>query len=166
MKLKILGLRAEETVHKITRAASLVPVTIIFLMMLMVTVDVGGRYLFNRPLTGTMDFIEMAMVIVVFLGLAQCNLVKGNIRVDVIYSRLPERLRWVLDRFGTLASIFIFALVTWQLTVRGLHYIMEPPGSMTMLLHIQHSYFMLIAALGSLVLCLELVVDFFRNTDY
>lgn len=153
--------KAEKWLHNISRALNWVAMVVLVAMVLTVTVDVGGHYLFKRPLTGSLDFVELMMVIVVFCGLGYCAALEGNVRVDVIHARLPKRIQAVLDVFTFAASTFIFTIITWRLFVRAWNIIEEPitgPGTQT--LQIPHMPFIWLAGAGSLLLCLVLFTTF------
>lgn len=163
MKLNLIGWKVEQLIHRLTHAFAIVPVAVVFLMMLMITISVAGRYLLNKPLKGDMDFIELAMVVVVYLGLAKCTYLKRHIEVDVIYMRLPKGVQKYLDVLVSLIGAFIFAIIAWQLFDRAWRYLVHPPGSFTFLLYIPHWPFMFIAAIGAGLMTLEILVTFVHS---
>lgn len=75
------------------------------LMMASVVPDIIGRTFFNRPITGVLEFNEILMVAIVFLGLAWTQGERGNIRVEVLVTRLSPRVQSVL------------ALIVWSLAL-------------------------------------------------
>jgi TRAP-type C4-dicarboxylate transport system permease small subunit len=164
MKLVLFGKKAEKWLHSINGALNWVAMVFLVVMVLTVTVDVGGHYLFHKPLTGSTDLVELMMVIVVFLGLGYCAAVEGNVRVDVVHARLPKRVQASLDIFTFAASTFIFALITWRLAARAWNIIQEPlSGPSTGTLQLTHLPFIWLAAAGSLLLCLELLTSFLHS---
>jgi TRAP-type C4-dicarboxylate transport system permease small subunit len=60
------------------------------LMMVLVVANVLGRYLFNEPLTGTLEFTESLLVIIIFLSLALTQYDGGHIRVTLAIRHLPK----------------------------------------------------------------------------
>lgn len=86
----------------------------IFILMLLVSADVVGRYVFNRPLYGTFEIAESLLVFIVFLGFAYTQHEKGNIRVQVLANRLPLRVRSLLDVVAHALGLAIFALITYE----------------------------------------------------
>ena len=164
MGLVRFGQKAEKRLHTVSRALNWVAMAFLVVMVLTVTVDVGGHYLFKKPLTGSTDFVELMMVIVVFLGLGYCAALEGNVRVDVVHARLPKRVQAGLDIFTFAASTFIFALITWRLTARAWNIVQEPlSGPSTGTLQLPHLPFIWLAAAGSLLLCLELLTTFLHS---
>jgi TRAP-type C4-dicarboxylate transport system permease small subunit len=164
MKLVRFGQIMEKWLHAVSGALSWVSMVILVFMVLTVTVDVGGHYLFKKPLTGSTDFVELMMVIVVFLGLGYCAALGGNVRVDVVHTRLPKRVQASLDIFTFAASTLIFALITWRMAARAWNIIQEPlSGPSTGTLQIPQLPFIWLAAAGSLLLSLELLTNFLHS---
>lgn len=85
-------------------------------MMIIVTLEVVSRYVFNSPSTWSDEIASYLLAAIVFLGLADNLHIDKHIRIDVLRTHLsPPVLRW-LDRFAYLVgTIFSFLLVfaTW-----------------------------------------------------
>ena len=164
--LKQLGSKIEQWIHKVSRVINMIGVTFLFLMMLVVAVDVIGRYAFNRPFVGAFDAVELMMVILVFFGIAYCASLDGHVRVDVLHSRVPKRVQAYLDSITFAASAFIVALIFWRLVTRAGGIFTEAPGPSTLpstlTLNIPYWPFMFLAAAGCLLFCLELIIRFFH----
>lgn len=77
-----------------------------------ILVDVTGRY-FGHPLIGAQDMSQMAMVIVVFGGMALCDKLGGHIAVDVFEHSFPGWLNRFTDISGALIGCAIFAGIAW-----------------------------------------------------
>jgi len=87
---------------------------VLFFMMLMITVDVTGRYLFASPIPGTLEFTEFLMVFVVFFSLAYVQLHKRHICVELLTQRLPRRAADGLAIVTLLIAALFFGLMAWQ----------------------------------------------------
>ena len=162
MRLGQLGSKVEQGIHKTSTTINYLALLVLFLMMLMVAVDVLGRYIFNSPFTGTFDSIEMMMVVVVFGSLAYCTLAEGHVRVDVILGRLPKRTKAILNAITFLTSVFIVALITWRLGDRAWSILKDLPGPTTLTLQIPHWPLIILATIGCFLFCLELIIYFLR----
>jgi TRAP-type C4-dicarboxylate transport system permease small subunit len=81
-----------------------------FVMMALVVANIIGRYLFNHPVTGTLEITESLLVIIIFLSLAMTQYDGGHIRVTILTRRLPRRLARAATVF---AMIFGAAFFTW-----------------------------------------------------
>jgi TRAP-type C4-dicarboxylate transport system permease small subunit len=81
-----------------------------FVMMVLVVVNVLGRYLLNQPLTGTLEFTESLLVLIIFLSLALTQYDGGHIRVTLLTRRLPKRAARALTAGCMLVGAAFF---TW-----------------------------------------------------
>ena len=83
-------------------------------MMFLVTADVLGRYLFNRPIHGTTEITEFMMVGLLYFTLAHTQADKAHIRVEMFISHLSPRTQLILEMIAYLLGFILFALITWQ----------------------------------------------------
>jgi len=80
----------------------------IFLLVLLATTNVLGRWLFSLPIDGYVDWIEQAMAFIAFLGIAYTKRLGGHIRMDIVVGQLHGRVLWFVE----LVSVVIMLLVT------------------------------------------------------
>lgn len=80
--------------------------------VVVILVDVVGRY-FGAPLVGAQDISQMAMVILVFGGMALCDRLGGHISVDVFEPAFPRWLNHWVDVCAALLGAAIFAGIAW-----------------------------------------------------
>ncbi len=78
------------------------------------TVDVIGTNLFGAPVAGALELSEVALAVVVFMGLAYAQQQNAHISVDIVTNLAPRSLQ----RASTLVSLgfggLLFGLLTWQ----------------------------------------------------
>jgi len=87
------------------------------LMAIIVTVDVTGRFLFNKPLRGGIEIVEELMVCVIFLMLAYVTEAEKHIRVDIFISLMEQkvpRISRLITFVFDLLILFVLAILTWQ----------------------------------------------------
>jgi len=89
-------------------------------MMFLVTGDVLGRYLFNKPIHGTTEVIEFMMVGLLYFTLANTQAEKAHIRVEMFISRLSPGSRLIFEVIAYLLGFILFALITWQGTLSAM----------------------------------------------
>lgn len=86
-------------------------------MMVIVNIDVFGRWLFNTPLAGTLELTEMGVVAVVYLTVAHAVAGKRLTRSDALLGTLERRgfrrLGLILRTFFNLAGALVFALIAY-----------------------------------------------------
>lgn len=91
------------------------------LIMLVMTVDVGYRNLFNHSIPGTFEIVEVALVLAVFLGLATAERTGSNVRVSLFTSLLTTRAAAWVRIFGLLVSLGIVAWFAYASVDKALH---------------------------------------------
>lgn len=80
----------------------------IFLLVLLATTNVLGRWFFSAPISGYVDWVEQAMAFIAFLGIAYTQRMGGHIRMDLFVGRLHGRALWVTEW----ATTFLMLLLT------------------------------------------------------
>jgi TRAP-type transport system small permease protein len=95
-----------------------------FVLMLLTTADAGGRYLFNRPITGAFEITTNYLMIgAVFLGMAFGYRQGAHIRVTLLTGHLPNGVKMVLNHIVQAISILYGAalvVATYQQATRTL----------------------------------------------
>ncbi len=95
---------------RLLRGFGLISEVATFVMMVLVVANVLGRYLFNKPLTGTLEFTESLLVLIIFLSVALTQYDGGHIRVNLITRRLPRTYARALTVIAMLCGAAFF---TW-----------------------------------------------------
>ena len=94
---------------------------ILFAILIVSLIDVGGRYLFNAPLLGADDLIRFGMAILVFAALPEVCRKREHISVDLLAGSLAPAVRGALGRvFGIVAALLLVYLA-WRLAEVGLN---------------------------------------------
>ena len=120
----------------------------IAVMMFVSDADVVGRYFFSHPIKGTNELVGFMMVVAGFIGLGYCQLIKGNVMIDVLVNHVGRRGKSLLNVFSYLMSVAVCVLITWQGVLRSYDYMHRTLGSITILLSIKLWPFMLIMAVS------------------
>ncbi len=132
-------------------------------MMFLTVGDVVGRYLVGRlpffqPIPGTFELTEFMLVIIVFTALGYAQVRRDHITIDVVVSRFSSRTQSVIDSITYLFSLALFSIVTWQSAAFAYRLFLERDVSGILL--IPAYPFVIVVALGSLLFCLVLLVNF------
>jgi TRAP-type C4-dicarboxylate transport system permease small subunit len=165
MKLSKIGNACARGIHWLTNGCKQIAAAMLFVMMLLVAADVTGRYVFNKPIKGTMEIEELMMVVTVFLSLAYCTFTKGHITVELLLSRLSRHSQAILNSVASVVSILVLAIIIWQMGLRGWLELLSPTGRVTMLLNIPVAPFILLAAIGCVLMALESLLNIFHLSD-
>ncbi|EHA16476.1 TRAP transporter small permease subunit [Halomonas sp. HAL1] len=98
----------------ISYALAVVAALALGLMMLHVTADVIGKYLFNSPIPGTAEVVaSYYMVAAVFLPLAWVEINEGSIVVEILYDLFPSMTKKLLFIVSTTLSSLFYGGLAW-----------------------------------------------------
>ena len=103
--------RADRTFLKLESLMNLMAGIVIFALVFLAVYNVLGRYIFNAPVPGYVDWTEQFMATFAFLGLAFCQREGGHIRMDIVVGALRGRMLW----FAEFLSILFMLLLTTAL---------------------------------------------------
>ncbi len=139
--------RIDKLITHVSTALSAVAAGCLVLLMLLTFFDVVGRYFFNAPITFTVELTELAMGLVVFLGLGLTTLKGGHITVDVLTRIMPGWLFGLVTVLAKLFTVGFLAVVTWQLFAQT--NLIRGDGLITQVLGIQVYPFALVMTGGA-----------------
>lgn len=155
----------EKGIHWASRVFVMFSIVDLFLMTVFIGIDVVGRYLFNKPIPGSIDFITVMMVILVFPALGYLTSLDGQVRTDIFYGKLSTRGKGFCDIVNTLFALFLLAMMTWQLGARVAGSIKNPPGISTAYFQWPHMPFMIVGVLSLALMGLEVLIQFVHAGD-
>lgn len=125
--------------------------------------DVIGSQ-FGRPLYGALDVTIMAMVIVVFGGMALCDRRGGHISVDLLEHHFPPAINRAIDAASAALGAVIFVTLAWAVYESA--QISEMLNLSTNLLRLPKAWFQyalcglsLLTALGMALRAVEIAVS-------
>ena len=130
-------------------------------MMLMTTADVILRYLFDRPILGSMEMTELLMVTIAGLSLAWCTLKSGHIRVDIITSMFSKKTNRRIDIVNYVITAALCAFIAPALIGRYIEG--EKLNVSTYVLKIPEGPFVLILTFGYFLTFLVLIVKIVKS---
>lgn len=121
-------------------------------LMLMSIASIAGRALFNKPLSGDFELVEIGSGLAIFLFLPACQLRGANVIVDFFTTGMSRRGQSRLDAFGALLYTLAAALFAWRLVFGGLDYLRYGEKTMVLGLPLWWSFVLIIPAMVWLVL--------------
>ncbi|MDE4133263.1 TRAP transporter small permease [Phaeobacter sp. QD34_3] len=98
---------------RIEQVLALVSGLAVFSLMVLAVASVGGRSAFNAPLPGYVDWIEQAMPLIAFMGIAYVQRDGGHIRMDILIGSLRGRALWLFELFSVLLILALMLLLVW-----------------------------------------------------
>lgn len=96
----------------VAHAFSAIGAGVVIIMMLHITADVAGRYLFNTPLPGTLVVVaNYYMIILVFIALGVAEEKRAHISVEVLTDLLPRRAQSTVSVVSGLVTVVVIGIV-------------------------------------------------------
>ncbi len=105
------------TWQSLTAAAHWLSGVVVVMLLFWTVVDVVGRRFFSAPLRGTVELTEVAMIFIIFLGLAYAEENDDHVSVDLLYSRLLPKSKFKMLVLSSTISLSLVTLMTYQLYV-------------------------------------------------
>ena len=84
---------------------------LISVLMLLGVVQIVLRTVFNAPIFGYIDIVEVLMVGFAVLSIAFVQRLGGHVRMEMLVLRLAGRPKWLLEALGTGLAAFIVAVL-------------------------------------------------------
>jgi TRAP-type C4-dicarboxylate transport system permease small subunit len=105
--------RLDRGLYRVERVMALVSGLAVFGLMVLAVLSVGGRNFLAQPLRGYVDWIEQAMPLIAFLGIAFAQRDGGHIRMDILVGRLRGRVLWTVELLTTVLVLMLMVLLVW-----------------------------------------------------
>jgi len=152
--------RLERSVSSITRKFNWVAAAAVMAMMILTCADVILRF-FRHPIPGTYEIVGLLGTIVVAFSLAHTSVMRGHISVEFIVQKLPRRAQIVIDGINSLFGVALFGLIAWQSILYASN--LMHTGEVSMTLQMPIFPFVYGISIGSGILCLVLLIEFFQS---
>jgi TRAP-type C4-dicarboxylate transport system permease small subunit len=111
--IKRIATSLERVVYPITKMLFYAGIAITLLMMLLVVVDVTMRYVFNRPIFGSLEMVGYFLVIVVAFTIPYGMAMRTHIAIDAVTVHLPPKARTKLQAVIYFLCLITVGLVAW-----------------------------------------------------
>lgn len=165
-RFSLLGL-LERGAGATDRWLNYIGVSFVIFLMLLVLSQVVARYFFNSPIRGYIDAMEMMMVVLVFLTLAYCQGKGGHIRVELFMTRVLKegsRRYHVVEFLHLLLSLVAFALIAIYGAKEALD--AYPSSGLSLTVFWPTWPARMVLAVGSIFLCVRLIVQMIQNLNW
>ncbi len=90
-------------------------------MVFSIVAHITGRHLFNQPIKGVEEANQLALVVMVFLGLAFTQARQRHVNIELVTSRLRPRAREILGVVSALIVLGVMVLFTVETAKVALH---------------------------------------------
>lgn len=85
----------------------------IFALMCLGIAQIVLRSVFNAPIAGYIDLVELSMATMAFLGAAYCQRLGAHIRMELLIGRLHGRALWAVESFALAVGLGIIGILIW-----------------------------------------------------
>jgi TRAP-type C4-dicarboxylate transport system permease small subunit len=97
--------------QRAARPFGLAAAIVLVFMMLFTTVSVVMRQVFNTPVLGVVDVMELSLLAMIYISMPGVFLRDENVTVDVIDQVLPRRMRVALRLLGLLLTLAFLTMM-------------------------------------------------------
>ena len=142
-------------VERTIRFVATIGMVFVLPLMLITTADVVGRGFFNKPIAGTFELSEYMLAVIILLGAAYTQQVKGHVAVDFLTSKFSNKTQALCQTLVLFLSLFIVTILVWQGFMLGI----EEKG-VTDQLRVPRAPFKMLVGIGGCLVWLQLFFDF------
>ena len=143
---------------------NLASVFIIMFLMFFATAEILGRYLFNSPIPGHVEIVELIMAGVVFFGIAYTERVGGHVRMELFVTRiLKGRGYHIAEAITVTLSLFVYLFIlvyTFKFALFSFQV-----GDTTAYIYWPTWPSKFAIPLGSLFLCIRFVIELIQHVS-
>ena len=93
--------------------ANLLAAFAIMALMILGVLQIVLRTVFNNPIGGYIDLVELSMASMAFLGAAYTQRIGGHIRMELLVGRLRGRALWTVEALGAALGMFIIGVLIY-----------------------------------------------------
>lgn len=112
--------KAEVIVNKIVNIQQFLANMFLLFIMTIITLDVLGRNVLNKPLIGTYELTEIGAALLVFFALAMTHRQGEHVTIDFIVERFSEKTQRILNGVIEMIIAVILVFMAWHVFDNGL----------------------------------------------
>ncbi len=103
----------DRALHAVERFTALASAVFIFGLMVVGVCQIVGRTVFNFPIFGYIDAIEMSIAVFAFLAIAYCERMGGHVRMELLIGKLRGVPLWLAEVAGQILGLGLMAVLIW-----------------------------------------------------
>lgn len=105
--------RLDRLFYRLESLLSLLGGCVIMGLVALAVTNVLGRWIFNWPVNGYIDWVEQSMAFMAFMGLSFTQRDGGHIRMDMLIAKLHGRALWAVELLSTVVMFVLTLLLCW-----------------------------------------------------
>jgi tripartite ATP-independent transporter DctM subunit len=151
----------DKAVLPISRLSVWISSGLLLIMSFLTVADVSSRWMFKKPLSGTIELEGYMLALFIFLGTAYTGQKDKHITVDIISRKYPKKISLFISSFSSAAFMLFAAMISFYQFEKCIEaFRMDEVGQIT---GIPLYPFMLITALGAALLFAVFLVKYLRT---
>jgi len=149
----------DRIIERISQWTNWIGIGSLVAIMVLVVANIVTRF-FGSVIPGTYSLASLIAVLTVSFAIVYTGLKRGHIVIELLVSRFSQRVRVILESFGLVLGIGIWALIAWA----GLQH----AGEMWLLgeraepLRISAAPFRYVWGIAMVLFCLVLLINLFK----
>lgn len=152
------AVKSARIIYPCTKYLSIVSMIASALMACVVSADVFMRRVFNSPIFGAYDIVNILLVVIVFCSVSYVQTERRHVLVDTLSSLYPHFLKLLATALGQLFSILLMIFMSWHTVKYGQD--MFAAGESMVLTRIPVAPFLFLVAFGYALFVLVFLVQF------
>jgi len=149
-----------KVINFLSRVASYIAMVTVGVIMMLTVTDVFMRYVFARPITGSIEMTEFMMAILI-VGIVPTAMANRHIRVDILMERLTPKGQALFDAITILVGSWLVIILGWRAFMACLFMIHNDVRSPTLDVPIYPFY--VIMAMGFISLFFSMIGIFVKK---
>ncbi|MDO6589992.1 TRAP transporter small permease [Loktanella sp. D2R18] len=93
--------------------ANLLAAFAIMALMILGVLQIVLRTVFNTPIGGYIDLVELSMASMAFLGAAYTQRIGSHVRMELLVGAVRGRALWLVEAFGAAVALFIIGVLIY-----------------------------------------------------
>ena len=130
------------------------------IMVLVISIDVIGRFFFNSPLVGSLEIIDLCMALLGGFAIMYTSVKRGHVAVDVLVEKFSERMQILVVRISSFIGFVLWGIVAWQIFSRAVSAFKTREPSEVLLIPLAPFYLTL--AIGITLCSIVLLIHVFQ----
>jgi TRAP-type mannitol/chloroaromatic compound transport system permease small subunit len=117
--------RLDRFLRSIERFTAVASGLFIFALMFVGVGQILGRKLFNAPIFGYIDAVEMSISVFAFLAISYCEAMNGHVRMELFVGKLHGLPLWLAEAAGQALGLFIIGVLIyfgWDHAMRAFNF--------------------------------------------
>jgi TRAP-type transport system small permease protein len=132
----------------------------IVFMIVVVFLDVGGRYLFKMPLRGAYELVEQSMVFLGGFAIMYCAVKKGHVLIDILINKFSKRVQTIIHAVLSGVGFLTSLMIAWNVFAYAIRQL-SPYPEITAVLGLSTAPFQFSLALAMILCSLVFLVQIF-----